>query len=139
QLLMSESADREKILETLFKTEIYKRIELVLKDAAREIKNRWSDATTRSQVLLQQADVATVNELQEEKEKYRTELAEAQARVAQARQKQDDARLKLNDGLQALDKLKELAESEAALASLEKDKERYRELNLRLKAAQEAA
>src|SRR5207244_753412 len=103
------------ILEALFKTELYRRIEDSLKGAAKAIKDRWTETSYRSSVILQQANVGAVDELEEQKRITEGNLLDAKALVASARDKQEAAQRKLNDALQAHQKLKELADAEAAL------------------------
>ena len=123
QLLMAESAEREKILESLFKTELYRRIELALKEAASEIKNRWSDARTRFDVLLQQAQVATASELEEQLHLCQSRLSEARAKLSESRAAQGLAQQKLDYGRQCEQRLKELSDAVCVLTNLETQKE----------------
>lgn len=139
QLLMAESAEREKILESLFKTEIYKRIEQALKDASREIKTRWGDAKTRAEVLLQQAGVATIEELAEQQQARRTKLEDARAIVAATRASEEESARRLNEAIDAERRLKELAEAQSALVALQKQAESTASKKSVLRNAQEAA
>lgn len=57
EFLTSSTQEREKILQTLFGTEIYKRIEEALRDSARRIEQDAKEVRTLRQALLDQAAV----------------------------------------------------------------------------------
>ena len=57
EFLMSNTQEREKILQTLFGTEIYKRIEDALKLAANDVARQAGTVRTQRQTLLDQAQV----------------------------------------------------------------------------------
>ena len=57
EFLMSNTQEREKILQTLFGTEIYKRIEEALKLAANDVARHADTVRTQRQTLLDQAQV----------------------------------------------------------------------------------
>lgn len=74
EFLKSSSQDREKILQVLFGTELYKRIEESLKRAADEVYTRAKDVRTRRQALLEQAGAATEEELADRETQQREAL-----------------------------------------------------------------
>ena len=57
RLLSADSKDREKILEALFATEIYKRLQEHLQSSARKLEDSATDAKNKRAVFLQQAEV----------------------------------------------------------------------------------
>ncbi len=139
RLLMAESVERQEILEALFKTEIYRRIEEALKAASKEIKDKWSEAGTKSEVILRQADVATYEELLEVQKAVAAKLEAAQAAVSMSRLRLDTCQEQLAAALQAERVWKELALAESALEALKQQAAGFEERRLRLKGAQEAA
>jgi len=62
RVLTASSDDREKILERLFKTEIYRRIEEALKTEARRIKAEHEQARQRGDVILEQAGARSLDD-----------------------------------------------------------------------------
>lgn len=58
EFLMSNTQEREKILQTLFGTEIYKRIEDALRVSANELSQQAKEVRTQRQTLLDQAEAA---------------------------------------------------------------------------------
>jgi len=63
RLLVSDSKDREKILETLFGAALYRRIEAELKKAGAALEREVADGRTRIEELLRVAEAATAGEL----------------------------------------------------------------------------
>jgi exonuclease SbcC len=118
QLLMSSSKDKEQILEALFKTEIYKRIETALKDAAANIGNELEDKMLRANVLLEQASVASTADLAAKREQTELDFREAKAKVMLLRGRQEIAQKELNEALRVSQLLKESKDSQLALSSL---------------------
>lgn len=116
QLLIAESAQRERILEALFKTEIYRRIEEALKEAARDIKQKWADARTRVSVLLDQAGVESQESLEERKLFLEGQLKATGRNLQEARQKYADAVAQLRSAQLAQAKLVEFEEAQKAHA-----------------------
>jgi exonuclease SbcC len=63
RLLLADSADREKILATLFRTEDYRRIEEYFKQAAKGVEEAAKELALRREWLLQEAQAASTEEL----------------------------------------------------------------------------
>ncbi len=117
RLLLSDSKDRQTILEVLFGTELYRRIEEALKHAAKDIEIHIKDAQKRLKFILEQAEV-------ESEEKLSDQHAEAKARgeqlgncVEKLKSNETQARQRLNEGRAAVESLKELELSEKVLAT----------------------
>ena len=75
EFLMSNSQDREKILQTLFGTELYKRIEEALKLAAKQVSDEAQKVQTQRQTLLDQAQVDNDDLLEARKRQQEQDLA----------------------------------------------------------------
>jgi len=63
QLLLASSQERQQIFEALFQTELYRRVEEALKDAAREIAAEMEDRQRRRHLILEQGTVGSEDEI----------------------------------------------------------------------------
>lgn len=77
ELLLADSADREKIFSKLFQTNIYKRIEESLKTKAISINNDKNAHDNQIKGILESVDLTTEDELKNELEIISPELTEA--------------------------------------------------------------
>ena len=64
RFLMADSKERKLILETLFKTGAYRRLEDLLDAKAKDIKNNYEELNKRFTTLLENSGVANIEELQ---------------------------------------------------------------------------
>ncbi|MEW6661377.1 MAG: AAA family ATPase [Bacillota bacterium] len=115
KLLTADSKDRQVILETLFKTEYFRRVEEALKDSAKKLRESIEKVSAQRTWVLQEARAETEEDL---KERYKTNkeqfMAIAKA-VEESRQTVKKAREKLAAGQQTQEKLKEKRDAETAL------------------------
>jgi exonuclease SbcC len=139
EFLMANSQEREVILQTLFGTELYKRIEEQLKAKAAEISHQAESVRTKRQTLLQQAEIDSEEalakriELQSEELKQKTaEALVAQHAVAEWQKRVMDAEL-------IAAKFKELDEATADLDKLSGTKSAWDAKEAELKLAKAAA
>jgi len=65
RFLLADSRERQEILEVLFQTEVYRRIEEALKQSAREIQDRLKEQESHRKFLLDQAQVESEEELRQ--------------------------------------------------------------------------
>ncbi len=79
RLLVADSAERERILETLFRTEHYRAIERALADKARALAGEARDLEARRGALLEQAGSASSEELATKVTDAAAELQAAQS------------------------------------------------------------
>lgn len=100
RLLLASSKEREEILETLFQTELYRRVEEYFKRQSKDLAETVKTLEARKKWTLEQAEAATPAELSEkiaEDEKTVCELAAkaaaAQAALQEARQKHASAKI----------------------------------------------
>ncbi|SIR38251.1 exonuclease SbcC [Aromatoleum tolulyticum] len=89
KLLTADSRDREKILEALFSTETYKRLQERLSGSARQLEQQAEAARTRRTTLLEQAGAQSGDELAARVSESETRLAELAIQEKQSRS--DDA------------------------------------------------
>ena len=139
EFLMANSQEREVILQTLFGTELYKRIEEQLKAKAAEISHQAESVRTKRQTLLHQAEIDSEEalakriELQSEELKQKTaEALVAQNAVAEWQKRVMDAEL-------IAAKFKELDEATADLDKLSGTKSAWDAKEAELKLAKAAA
>ena len=138
RLLAASSAERERILEILFGTQAYKRIQDALKAEAAGLRKRAEDNALRSTTLLQQSGAESLAALDERLGTLETELQ----RLAQAEAGLRADELAASEALR-LARLAEAAFSEAetaarALAVLEAGAPALAQLRERLAAARRA-
>lgn len=76
KLLLADSKERQGIMQTLFKTDIYRAVEELLKDKAHEIKQQFEELTKESKWILQEAKVQSLAELREILEESKASLTE---------------------------------------------------------------
>jgi len=121
RLLLSDSRERQDILEVLFRTELYRRIEEALKKAAKEIEHQFKDVQRNLAFILDQAGVATLEELAGRQLQVQAHIGQVEARLAAATQAEKTAQAKLNEGRSITEKLREVTEAEALLTRIEEE------------------
>jgi len=119
RFLASGSSDRKKILEVLFQTELYRRIEEALKAAAKEVADSTADARRQVSLILQNSGSETADELQQRQSLDRAKLDDILAKLDSLRKEDEVARERLNHGKLILERLSELRSASEALAALE--------------------
>lgn len=138
QLLLANSQERQHIFEALFQTEIYRRIEEALKDAARQIADKVKDINRRRDLILEHAAVTSEDDLIARCAETGLRVSEVQARMEVVRQVEQMARQRLNEGYQILEKLRERDHAEAALLELESRRDAYATMQTTLDTARKA-
>jgi len=123
KLLLADSREREDILEVLFQTEVYRRIQEALKAAAAELADQIMDSHRRRALLLEQAEVESEEDLAERYNRTEAALSETRLNIQSAREAEQKAKGELTRGQDTAGKLKELSDAAAALVKLEKRRE----------------
>lgn len=118
RLLLADSADREKILATLFRTEDFRRIEEFFKQAARGVEEAARELALRRDWLLQEADAASAEELTVRLAGDAAGLLALTAAAAEARRKLQAAQQQLTDARRLAERFADRDETERALAAL---------------------
>ncbi|MCA1959983.1 MAG: SMC family ATPase, partial [Desulfomonile sp.] len=119
RFLASGSADREKILEVLFQTELYRRIEEALKAAAKEVADSITDERRQVSLILQNSGAETADELQQRQMLDHAKLNDILAKLEDLKKAEETARERLNHGKLILERLNEVSAAVEALAVLE--------------------
>ena len=118
RLLTANSAERQEIMQTLFKTELFQVIEEKLKAQAQELKQQYDAAVQESNWVLKEGNMATGAELNAQLETDRAAVLELQRVLEQADQGMKQAQVKLFQGQLLQAKFDEFAAAAEALASL---------------------
>ena len=111
QLLLAESAEREKIFSQLFQTRIYKKLEESLKEQSATIRREREDLLQLRQGILEAADLETVDHLQEQLQQIKPQVSLAKE------QKESKERVATETG-QALSHAKRLHDDIARLSAV---------------------
>lgn len=138
RLLSASSAERERILETLFGTQAYKRIQEALKAEAASLRKRAAEHALRSETVLRQSGADSVHALAERAAALEAELgrlAQADATL-RAAEHEANAALRLGEQLDAA--FVEADAAAAALAALDADAEARMQRRARLDAGRRA-
>jgi exonuclease SbcC len=139
EALTADSAKRQQILEILFGTEVYKYIELALRDKAIALAGELKGLKDRRDTLLGAADA-------ESPEQLRTIFEAERARLVQARKAEKTASESAEGAAQALSKMRQDAEkldeahdAAQAVAALDSQAPEYEAMERRCKRARQAA
>lgn len=84
RLLTANSAERQEIMQTLFKTEQYRNLEELLKEKAQGYKKQFEELARERQWILQESGLTTAEELQERLQGHRLELQGQKEQLAQS-------------------------------------------------------
>lgn len=139
EFLKSNSQEREKILQALFGTELYKRIEEHLKKASADLASQADRVRTQRQTLLDQAEVenepALAARLQQQAERIteRRQAEDAAAASAKA------AELALNEARQVAERFAEIDLASAVLSTVHDQQPVWQGKRRGLDAARRAA
>ena len=106
RLLMASSRERERILETLFQTELYRRIEEQLKHEAKSELTELEDLRKRRELVHEHAKVSSLEELAEAREQLAGDSHRIDVRLVDVRREEEKARERLDQArarMRALD------------------------------------
>lgn len=139
EFLMASSQERELILQTLFGTELYKRLEETLKAQAQELTRRSELVRTQRETLLQQAGVASEDALQALIAEQQDGLAQRTLEAEAARRLASDTQKRLTEAELVATRFKELDGAAADQQGLEAAKPAWARKEGECKLAQAAA
>ena len=139
QLLVAGSKEREEILQNLFRTELYARLEQGLKDKAQSGAKRFQALRDEEAWLLTEAGTESKTDLQERCAIAQQAAAEAQLRLNAGQQAAEERRLELAAAQQAADRFAEKEAAEEEALQLLAGVEEAAKLAARVEAAQQAA
>ena len=119
KLLMSNSTDREEILENIFKTTFYQRIADSLKARAKELEENMRRNKNDRNSLLTDAGVGSTGALDEEKLRCERNCSEARSKLADLRQEEEKSQTKFNEANLIEEKIRERTDAQNASQALE--------------------
>ncbi|HRP66731.1 MAG TPA: SMC family ATPase [Thauera sp.] len=119
KLLAASSAEREKILETLFGTATYKRVQDALKAEAAALRERGEQAALQRRTLLEQAEADSVDALLARRDAMQAELLTLTETEQLRRTEDAAARTALQQGQAVEAQFAEAAAASAALDALD--------------------
>jgi exonuclease SbcC len=119
KLLTADSRERQFILETLFHTELYRRIEDALKESARDIQKQAEQIADRQQWILQEARVQSRAELASRHQEHTAEISLVQEQLAKCQQRTIQTQQLYTEGQKTQEKLTEQAKAQLRVKELE--------------------
>ena len=137
--LKSSSQEREKILQTLFGTEIYRRIADRLSTQAKAVEEEAKESTTRRDTLLSQAGVPDEAALDERLKGLVGQLSAAQAAEAAAKEADTAAEATVNAARQLADRFLEFDKAAEAFKNLKDQEEAKAQIRAICERARAAA
>ena len=123
ELLTAGSSQREEILEALFHTEMYRRIQEALKEKAKGIEDEIKKVRELCEFTLGEAKVDTPADLGDRQKKLETQRTELKERLESLRQDEERANSVLTIAHQTNTKLQEQKDAHAGLTALESRRE----------------
>jgi exonuclease SbcC len=139
KLLLADSKDRQEIMQTLFKTDLYRTVEEMLKANAQGLKQQFEELTKESGWLLHEANMQSLPELRAMYEQCRIELQETIQKVAQQEKLRGQAQEALTKGTIDQEKLKEQQAAREELFQLREKTNAISALRAELMQASRAA
>lgn len=138
KLLTANSTERQEIMQTLFKTELYRKIEEHLNSKYKETKQIGEELTKQRNWVLSEAHVETVEELLDQIKKNQADLKDKNEELAKLKVAVEQAQKQVSDGKIIVNKFNELQEAMNKLAELEEKSETVNVGRLTLEKAKQA-
>lgn len=139
RFLIAESKDRKAILETIFKTELYRRIENILGDRSQEIRKTYEDCKNRQQFLLDSTGCENAEAIQNKIAELTAKAEDCQQQIVAKNTQLELERLKLQQAQTIAAAFEEYAQASAEYERLLKQKDAMAELAQTIDAAEQAA
>lgn len=118
KLLTADSRERQVILETLFRTEFYRRLEEAMKEAAKDIKNSFDKTLAQKAWVLQEANAESRKDLENKYILHSEQLTETTKIIKTSETDYKKAQEQLTAGQKIQEKLKEKEAAEQAVIDL---------------------
>jgi DNA repair protein SbcC/Rad50 len=122
RFLLSDSRERQAILEVLFRTEFYRRVEEALKAAAKGVEERARELARKREILLQQAGVSSQEEMKAKRQSLENDQQALDSLLQDLRRDESRAQTELNAARELAARVKERVEAEEALARLDRQR-----------------
>lgn len=138
KLLTANSTERQEIMQTLFKTELYRKIEEHLNSKYKETKQIGEELTKQRNWVLSEAHVETVEELLEQIKQNQAELKDKNEELVKLKAAVEQAQKQVSDGKIIVNKFNELKEAMTKLTELEEKSETVNVGRVTLEKAKQA-
>lgn len=121
RLLLADSRDRQAILEVLFQTELFRRIEEALKQTSREIEAQVRDLRKHLQFVLDQAQSESIQELKDKLDNAAKELSLIRGDLDILKTEERLSQERLAEARRTAEKLVELGRAEDHFEALQRE------------------
>lgn len=115
ELLLADSRQRQEILDTLFRTGIYRQIEQALKETRKAIQEQLEDLKVRRGKVLELAEAENETQLSDRRTAVQTEITRIISEIEKQREAKKEADKALQAGREAQARLTELDDANKAL------------------------
>ncbi len=139
RLLLADSRERQAILEVLFRTSLYARIEEALKTAAKDLADRTRQARDRMDLYLEQAQAESKEQIMGQRRTIAYDLGNLRKGLRAVEAKEKDAQEQFSQGKKALEAFMELEEAEKSLNERKKQETMVGEKRTLLQESRNAA
>lgn len=139
RLLMADSAERQNIMERLFKTERFRRLEELLKSRARDSAARQQEISREREILLQDTGADSLMEFRQQTLQKQADLEKAQRIMEEKQAARDQAQQAEKEGQRIAGLFAAQKAARQELADCEARLEHVRQYQERLELADKAA
>ncbi len=139
KLLLADSKERQAILEVLFQTALYRRIEEALKLAAKDLATDIREKNTRGEFILERAGAESAVHLDEAHQSAKAESEKIRGTLDRLKIAEQEAQENLTRGRSVMEKLEEVKLSRRALETLQTRVPAFDEKRRSLDEARKAA
>lgn len=139
KLLTANSTERQEIMQTLFKTELYRKIEEHLNSKYKQTKQNGEELTKERNWVLSDASVETLEELLEQIKANQANLADKNKELIQLKNAVEQAQKQVSDGKIIANKFNELTDAKTKLTELEEKVDTVKVGRVTLEKAKNAA
>lgn len=136
--LIARSSDREKILETLFKTELYKRIEEALIAASKDVGQTVQQLKQKQATLFEQAQTDNLESLETKSKQHKQELLQLADKIRQAKVDEEFQQTELSQAKAIEQKFSQASLAQEKLSQLNSKKDQFQILEASLELAKKA-
>lgn len=139
RFLIAESKDRKAILETIFKTELYRRLEGSLAERSKKIDTDYSQLKQRQQFIFEAAQCGAIEELLAKTEAIKIRQADETLKLTLAQTQLNEVKLKLDAAKELHNAFSEVQNAQTALGALNSKTEFIQNLKTEVAQAEKAA
>lgn len=123
KLLIATSTERQKIMQTLFHTELYSYVEEVLKEKEKEVKLQYEETVKRIEQKLTELQATTIEEIEKQIEEGKSQCLVLEKKSKEKKESHMAAQQEYQKKQQVEDRFLRIEKSKATLKELEEKKE----------------